>query len=145
MAGKLPQEVKQNVQEFVRLDDGLKQAKEEMKVAKKSMEECRVGIIEYMREAGIPRFEIMKGSQHLDLVEKTLIIRPSADVVKKKLADLLARNITDPEIIYQEIKKCGGTKQEWKLARRSKRKPKVPKDDSEGPKKPKIKKASVDV
>jgi DNA gyrase/topoisomerase IV subunit B len=143
MAGKLPQEVKQNVQEFVRLDDGLKKAKEDMKVAKQAMEECRTGIIDYMKEAGIPRFEIMKGSQHLDLVEKTLINRPSADCIRKKIADLLSQNITDPDIIYNEIKKCGGTRQEWKLARRSKRKPKA-KTDSDKPKKVAAKKVTVE-
>lgn len=118
---KAPQQVKQDVLEFVRLDDGLKNAREQMKGARQAMDECREKIICYMRETGVERMVIKKGSQFLELNEKQLKVRATAECIKAKLAELMRQNITDPETIYQEISKCGGTKQVWKLARRSKR------------------------
>lgn len=136
----LPQQVKNSVQEYVRLDDGLKNARHEMKEVRTTMENHRNEIIEYMKDMKIPRFELKKGTQYLDLVEKTLKIRPSAECVKQKLTELLAKNITDPETIYSEINKCGGTRHEWKLARRTKRSAST----GDKPKKPKIKKQEID-
>lgn len=117
----LPADIKQNVLEFVRLDDGLKKAREDMKGARASMNEAKEMIIEYMKEAEVERLGIKKGQQFLELTEKSLKIRPTADCVKAKLADLMQRGITDPSVIYEELNKCGGTKQVWKLARRTKR------------------------
>ena len=116
-----PKDIKANVIEFVRLDDGLKKAREEMKEARASMNESRERIIEYMKEAEVERLGIKKGQQFLELTEKTMKIRPSADCVRAKLTELMQKGITDPAAIYEEINKCGGTKQVWKLARRSKR------------------------
>lgn len=118
---RLPADIKANVLEFVRLDDGLKKAREDMKEARTSMNESRDAIIEYMKEAEVERLGIKKGQQFLELTEKTLKIRPSADVVKAKLAELMQKGIMDPSVIYEELNKCGGTKQVWKLARRTKR------------------------
>lgn len=130
-AASLPQNIKSGVLEYVRLDDGLKKAREEMKAARHAMDECRESIITYMREAEVERLGIKKGSQFLELNEKNLKVRPSAECVKAKIAELMSKNITDPETIYQEISKCGGTKQVWKLSRRSKRtaKPKTATDE----------------
>lgn len=117
----VPSKIKADVVEYVRLDDGLKAARKQAKEARDAMKECRDRIIEYMRDAEIERLGIKKGSQHLELVEKTLKVRASAECVKEKLKDLMIRKVTDPEVIYQEISECGGTKVEYKLARRTKR------------------------
>jgi len=143
-----PQKVTANVKEFVRLDDGLKKAREEMKGVRKAMEECRELIIQYMRDADVERLGIKKGSQFLELAEKQLKVRATAEVVKEKIKDLMARGVTDPEAIYEEISKCGGTKQVWKLSRRSKRTAKPKKEtegaDPDGKKPPKKKKKTAD-
>lgn len=124
---EIPAATKAAVKEFVRLDDGLKEAREQTKVARKGLETCREQIITYMREADIPRLAIKKGTQYLESREKVVKIRPKAEIVKAKLQELLARNITDPEEIYKAIQECGGTRQVWKLSRRSKRKAREPK------------------
>jgi hypothetical protein len=123
MATEIPAATKSDVKEFVRLDDGLKDARSQTKVARKELEACRERIITYMRTAGIGRLGIKKGTQFLEAKEKTLKIRPHADVVKAKLQELISKSVTDPEEIYKAIQECGGTKQVWKLSRRSKRKP----------------------
>ena len=137
----IPQTVKTDVLEFVRLDDGLKKAREEMKVAKHSMEEIKEKIIAYMRESEVERLSIKKGSQFLELNEKKLKVRPTSECVKAKIAELVANGTKDPETFYQEINKCGGTRQVWKLSRRTKRiyKPK----ESNGQKEPLKKKKRV--
>jgi len=118
---KLPEEVKTNVIEFVRLDDGLKKAREQMKEARAGLNASRDTIIEYMRAGEIERLSLKKGTQYLELVEKTLKVRPSAECVKAKLAELMERKVMNPSEIYAELNACGGTKQVWKLARRTKR------------------------
>jgi len=128
----LPQTVKSDVLEFIRLDDGLKKAREEMKEARHAMEECREKIITYMRDTEVERLGIKKGAQFLELNEKQLKVRPSAECVKAKIAELVSKGITDPEVFYQEIGKCGGTKQVWKLSRRSKRTNKPKKTPADG-------------
>jgi len=117
----LPKAVKSDVVEYVRLDDGLKTARDQMKGARSAMNDSRDRIVAYMRDNEVVRLGIKKGTQYLELVEKQLKIRPIADCVKQKIAELLRKNVTDPEVIYQEISSCGGTKQIWKLARRTKR------------------------
>jgi hypothetical protein len=118
---ELPRNIKSDVIEFVRLDDGLKKAREEMKGARKALEEYREKIIVFMRESEALRLDIKKGTQFLELKEKELKVRPSAECVKDKIKELMQKGITDPEVFYEEINKCGGTKQVWKLARRTKR------------------------
>lgn len=120
---EIPAATKSDVKEFVRLDDGLKDARSQTKVARKELEACRERIIEYMRTSGVKCLGIKKGTQFLEAKEKTLRVRPHADVVKAKLLELMTRNVTDPEAIYKAIQECGGTKKVWKLSRRSKRKP----------------------
>lgn len=136
-----PQQVTANVKEFVRLDDGLKKAREEMKGVRKAMEECRELIIQYMRESDVERLGIKKGSQFLELAEKQLKVRAPADCIKAKLKELMAKGVTDPEVIYEEISKCGGTKQVWKLSRRTKRTAKPKKAPGDKPLKKKKKTA----
>ena len=142
MSEAAPKQITANVKELVRLDDGLKKAREEMKIARKSMEECREMIIQYMRDAEVERLSIKKGSQFLELTEKQLKVRATADCVKDKLRELMSKGVTDPETIYEEINKCGGTKQVWKLSRRSKRatKPKPSTTEEVGAEKPPKKK-----
>ena len=142
MSAAAPQQVTANVKEFVRLDDGLKKAREEIKTVRKAMEECKELIIQYMREADVERLGIKKGAQFLELAEKQLKIRPTAECVKEKIKDLMAKGVTDPETIYQEISKCGGTKQVWKLSRRTKRTAKPKEEGAEKP--PKKKKKMAD-
>lgn len=118
---QLPHNIKSDVLEFTRLDDGLKTAREQTKEARVALEECRERIISYMRDAEIERLGIKKGTQYLELVEKTCKIRPNAECVKQKLQELMDQKITDPAVIYEELNKCGGSKQVWKLARRARR------------------------
>lgn len=135
-AAPLTGKIKSDVIEFVRLDDGLKAARVQAKDARDAMTECRERIVQYMKDAGVERLGIKRGQQFLELVERSLKVRASAECVKAKIAELLANKITDPDVIYKEILSCGGTKTEWKLARRSKRAAKPKKtDDAEPPKK----------
>lgn len=122
---EVPASTKADVKEFIRLDDGLKEARAQTKEARKELEGCRERIVAFMRDSKIGRLGIKKGTQFLEAKEKTLRIRPKADVVKAKLQELMSRNITSPEEIYKAIQECGGTKTVWKLSRRSKRAPKV--------------------
>ena len=56
----------------------------------------------------------------------------------------MARGVTDPETIYEEIAKCGGSKQVWKLSRRTKRTSKPKKTPGDEDKPPKKKKRTAD-
>ena len=127
----LPSKIKSDVVEFVRLDDGLKVARTQAKEARDAMNECRERIVDYMKESEIERLGIKKGQQFLELCEKQLKVRPTAECVKSKLQELMSKNVIDPETIYTAISECGGTKTEWKLARRSKRQPGRPKKDAD--------------
>jgi len=118
----LPPKVKADVIEYARLDDGLKQARGEMKEARKSMTDCRERIIDFMKESEIERLSMRKGTQYLELQEKQLKVRATSDEIKAKLREVLAAGATDPDYIFEQVNNCGGTKTVWKLARRSKRK-----------------------
>ena len=118
----IPVQVKGDIKEYVRIDDGLKEARGQMKEARAGMKQASERIIEYMRAESMDKFSLKKGEQLLILQEKTLKVRPDAEVVKTKLRELLAEGKTDPTYIWDEIQKCGGTKTVWKLSRRAKRK-----------------------
>jgi hypothetical protein len=134
---EVPSSTKNDIKEFLRLDDGLKQARLDMKESRDSMNEYRDRIIEWMKSSETPKLSVRKGEGTLILQEKEVKVRADADVIKAKLQELMSKNITDPEKIWEEINACGGTKTVWKLARRSKRKP------SENKKKGKSKKPRV--
>lgn len=119
----IPGNIKTDIKEYVRIDDGLKEARGQMKEARAGMKQCSEHIIEFMRTAGMEKFSLKKGEQFLILQEKTLKVRPDAEVVKAKLQELIAEGKTDPAYIWDEVQKCGGTRNVWKLSRRSKRKP----------------------
>ncbi len=127
----IPSSIKSDIKDYVRVDDGLKEARGQMKEARGSMKACSERIIEFMRKSEMDKFSLKKGEQFLILQEKTLKVRPDAEVIKAKIRDLLAEGKTDPSLIWDEVQKCGGTKIVWKLSRRSKRKackkPKKPK------------------
>jgi hypothetical protein len=135
---EVPSDVKGDIKEFLRLDDGLKQARLDMKESRDALNAHREHIIEYMRSSETPRLSARKGDVTLILQEKEQKIRPEASVIKSKLQELLQQGVSDPERIWEEIDKCGGTKTVWKLARRSKRKP------SEKKKVPKAKRQKAD-
>jgi hypothetical protein len=119
---EIPESVKSDIKNYVRVDDGLKEAHSQMKGTKEEMKECAERIITFMRQSKMDKFSLKKGEQSLILQEKTLKIRPVAEAIHARLAEMLAEGKTDPSYIWDEIQKCGGTKTVWKLARRSKRK-----------------------
>lgn len=121
-AGEIPQGIRTDIKEFLRLDDGLKDARLQMKESRDALNEHRESIIGYMRASETAELEVRKGSQKLILQEKIQKVRPETEVIKSKLAELLASGEKDANKIWDEINKCGGTKSTWKLARRSKRK-----------------------
>ena len=121
--GTVPAAIKASIKEFLRLDDGLKQARLDMKETRTAMNEHREKIIDFMRNGEVPKLSARKGEATLILQEKEVKIRADGEVIKSKLQELMAKNITDPQVIFDEINKCGGTKTVWRLARRSKRKP----------------------
>lgn len=123
----IPSNVKADIKEYVRIDDGLKEARGQMKEARSGMKECSERIIDFMRKADMEKFSLKKGEQFLILQEKTLKVRPDAEVIKAKIRELIEEGKTDPGLIWDEVQKCGGTKTVWKLSRRSKRKPSKPK------------------
>lgn len=125
----IPSNIKADIKEFLRIDDGLKDARLQMKESRGSMNECREHIIDFMKKSDVFELEVGKGAQKLMLQEKELKIRADAEVIKAKLQEMLSQGITDTEKIWEEINKCGGTKTVWKLARRSKRK-QQPKDSA---------------
>lgn len=118
---ELTQAVKDDIKEFLRLDDGLKDARVRMKESRDAMNDRKERIIVYMRKATISKLVVRKGEQTLFLQEKELKIRPDATVVRAKLQELMRQGVTDPEKIFEEINKCGGSKTVWRLMRRAKR------------------------
>ena len=119
---EIPDSIRSDIKEFVRIDDGLKDAHTQMKSTREDMKGCIARIIAFMRQAEMEKFSLKKGEQSLILQEKTLKIRPSADVLRARLAEMLSEGQKDSAYIWDELNKCGGTKTTWKLARRSKRK-----------------------
>jgi hypothetical protein len=128
-----PQSTVSDVKEFVRLDDGIKEATAQLKDAKKGREAARERIVKYMCSANVKRLGIKKGTQYLEAREKTTKIRACADVIKAKLKELVSKGVTDSDIIYKEIMSCGGTRKVWKLCRRSVRKQKQATPPEEDP------------
>lgn len=121
--GTVPSAIKGSIKEFLRLDDGLKQARLDMKESRTAMNDHREKIIDFMRSSDIPKLSARKGEATLILEEKEVKIRPDGEVMKAKLQELISKGVTDPQVIWDEISKCGGSKTVWRLARRSKRKP----------------------
>lgn len=130
----IPTEIKSDVRKYISTDDGLKEARLQMKGVRADMKESAERIIDFMRKAGMEKFKLKKTGQCLILQEKELKIRPDSEAVKAKLRELLSSGQTDPAVLWDEVQKCGGTKTVWKLARRSKRKA------ASGPRKSKKKK-----
>ena len=118
---EVPTSVKSDIKEFLRLDDGMKQARLDMKESRGVMNEHRENIIKYMRHSKSDKLAARKGEVTLLLQQKQQKIRPDTTVVKEKIKELMDNGVTDPTKIWEEIDKCGGTRDVWKLARRSKR------------------------
>lgn len=118
----IPKDVLVDIKEFIRLDDGLKDSRIEMKERREEMAEHKESIIDYMKSHDMDKLplEVGKIEQCLYLQEKEHKIRPDGKLVQQKLQEMIAQGITDPEKIYEEINSCGGVKSVWSLARRSK-------------------------
>lgn len=114
----------EDIKEFIRIDDGLKEARVDAKEARAALKAHKESIIDYMRKANVDRLDVKKGTQRLFLLEKTRKIRPKNDAIKAKLTELMDRGVRDPDVIAKEISECGGTAQVWTLQRRGARKSK---------------------
>lgn len=110
---------KEDIRSFLELDDGLKEARLQMKTARKDMTEHRDAIIDYMKSNDVEKLTVRKGQQFLLLTKKEYKKRPSSEVVKVKLAELMKEGVVDPERIFKEIQECGGSEDRWSLQRRS--------------------------
>lgn len=128
---ELPQSVRESIKEFLRLDDGLKDARVQMKESRDAMNDNKQRIIDYMRKSSVSKLVVRKGEQTLFLQEKELKIRPDASVVRAKLQELMRQGVTDPETIFLELNKCGGSKTVWRLMRRAKRASKKTDDEED--------------
>lgn len=118
---ELPTSVRDDIKEFLRLDDGLKDARVRMKESRDALKDRKERVIEFMRKSSVSKLVVRKGEQTLFLQEKELKIRPDASVIRCKLQELMRQGIVDPEKIFEEINKCGGSKTVWRLMRRAKR------------------------
>ena len=116
----LPADVVKDIKEFLRLDDGLKDARIEMKERRAEMNEHKDGIIDYMHRRDIPKLELNNGDQCLVLSEKEHKIRPDAKLIRRTLDQMIAQGVTDSGKIVEAINSCGGVNKVWTLARRSK-------------------------
>jgi hypothetical protein len=117
---EVPANIKSDIKEFLRLDDGLKQARLDMKDSRNALNEHRESIIDFMRDTNTLMLSARKGDVTLSLQEKEIKIKPDASVAKSKIEELMKQGVTDPAIIWEELSKCGGFKKVWRLARRSK-------------------------
>ena len=133
VGSEIPPSTKNDVKEFIRMDDGLKDARLETKAARKQLAEYRERIIQYMRETEITKLAIKKGTQILEIKEKTLKIRPRSEDIKTALEKLVLSKTPTAEEICATIKSCGGTKKERKLSRRGQRQTRKPKETPENP------------
>jgi hypothetical protein len=118
----LPQELKEDIREYIRVDDGLKDTRLKVKDARKGLNDHKDRIINYMRHMEMKKISLKKGEQSLILQEKELKVRATGEMIKKRLNELILSDVKDPDAIYAEIQKCGGVKTVWKLSRRTKRK-----------------------
>jgi hypothetical protein len=118
---EIPASTKEDVKEFLRIDDGLKEARTQTKTARKELAERREKIIAFMRTSGIGKLGVKKGSQFLEAKERVIKVKPTSQAIKEKLKELVASGVSDSEQIYKAINECGGTKKVWRLSRRSKR------------------------
>lgn len=119
---EIPQDVKNDVKEYIRVDDGLKEARLQMKESRAGLKECGERIIEFMKQSDMDKFYVKRGEQCLTLKETIHKVRPNSEQAQTKIQELLSQGISDPAKIWDEVLKCGGTKSVWKLSRRSKRK-----------------------
>ena len=110
------------VSEFVRLDDGMKKAKKDLKAVRTAIKERKENIIKYMVGAGIDRITGIKGdTQCLECSQKTLKRRATNEQMVAKLQELLSKGVNDPVKLMEELNNCGGTYVEYRLSRRSRR------------------------
>ena len=110
------------VSEFIRLDDGIKKAKKDLKGVRTAIKDKKANIIKYMVSAGIDRLSGIKdGTQCLECTQKTLKKRATNEQMVTKLRELLLNGVNDPVKLMEELNNCGGTYVEHRLSRRSKR------------------------
>lgn len=114
--------IESDVAQFVRLDTEMKSAKKQMKKVREILNNHRKNIIEYMVRTKTDKLVgINGGTQYLECASKTLKYRPTAEQMLAKITELVNTNVTNPEIILDAIKNCGGTYSEYRLSRRTRR------------------------
>lgn len=109
-----------DVSTFVRLDTELKQARKEMKTARDACAECKKRIIKFMKDNKIDKMEgIAGGTQYLTCTKKEIKIRPTSEQMQAALAEAMSKGIKDPGQLLEIIQSCAGTKEEYRLFRRT--------------------------
>ena len=100
----------------------MKRAKKDMKNVRAAIKERKNNIIKYMVGAGIDKLTgIKEGTQSLECVKKVLKRRATNEQMVAKLKELMAAGVNDPEKLMKALNCCGGTYEEYRLFRRSKR------------------------
>jgi tetraacyldisaccharide-1-P 4'-kinase len=114
-----PGSIEFEVSEFIRLDDGIKRASRDMKEVRSAINKHKDHIIKYMVDSKIDR--LSGATQCLECTKKVLKNRATSEQMVAKLSELLAAGITDPARLIKEVNECGGTTEEYRLFRKSKR------------------------
>lgn len=119
---QIPPNVKNDIKDFIRIDDAIKTAQNQMSSTRNKLKECRSHIIDFMVENKMTKFEVCNGDYTLLLRVKDVKIRPTFDDLSVLIKELVKTGVNDQEKILEHLYKCGGTKTTYRLARRNKRK-----------------------
>jgi hypothetical protein len=114
--------VENDVSEFMRLDTEMKLARKQMKDVRMVINEHRDRIIEYMVGTKTDKLVgINGGMQYLECVKKTLKRRPTLEQMSVALSSAMQGGVTDPVTLVDAMRNAGGTYEEYKLSRRTRR------------------------
>jgi hypothetical protein len=114
--------VENDVSEFMRLDTEIKIARKQMKDVRMVINEHRNRIIEHMVGTKTDKLVgINGGMQYLECVKKTLKRRPTLEQMSASLSKAMQEGVTDPTALVDVMRNAGGTYEEYKLSRRTRR------------------------
>lgn len=132
----IPAVMKKNLMEYIRLDDDIKVAAGQLKVARNESKLRKSDIFDWMCKNDVPILKMKKKNAILIIREQEVKLKPTQEQQNAKLMELITNGVRDATTIFSELRKCGSVTTEKRLYRR-----KFPKkDDAENsPSKKKVK------
>jgi hypothetical protein len=113
-----PAAVREDIREFIRLDNELKAASGEFRLARVQMKRHKGAVLRWMVASGTKQLRLKRHRSLLLVRMRPVRKRPTAAQQEAKLAELQAAGVIDPAVVVKALRECGVSEEQPRLYRR---------------------------